>query len=118
MRVIIAGSRHLIDYAALCACMDMAYLMRGIEPTLILSGHEPTGVDALGERWAREHGIPLETYVADWKRLPKTAGFIRNIHMSRRADALVAMMLKGGSPGTLHMIKQMPPERTWVTEVT
>lgn len=118
MRVIIAGSRHLTDYAALSDAMETAALLVGIEPTVILSGRERSGVDALGERWAAEHGLPVETYPANWLKFPRQAGAMRNVQMSRRADALVALMLPGGTPGTQHMIKLMAKKPSWIAEVT
>lgn len=117
MKTIIAGSRHLTDYAALCAAMEMAELVMGITPTAILSGAEPTGVDALGERWAEEHGVPCETFPAEWRKYPKTAGFMRNVQMGRRAEAIVAVMLRGGTPGTKHMLKQMAGKPAYSVEV-
>jgi hypothetical protein len=117
VKVIIAGSRHLQDYNAMIEAMDLARLIAGIEPTMILHGAEPTGADMLGERWAVANGVPFERYSADWVRFPKTGGFIRNCHMARRADALVAVMWEGGTPGTHHMIKQMVGKPTYVLEV-
>lgn len=117
MKTIIAGSRHLTDYAALCAAMEMAELVMGITPTVIISGAEPTGVDALGERWAAEHGVPCESHPAEWRKYPKTAGFMRNVQMGRKAEAIVAMMLRGGTPGTKHMLKQMTGKPSYVVEV-
>ena len=54
MRVVIAGSRGVKDYALLCQVMAEA----GYKVTTVVSGQELTGVDALGERWALERDIP------------------------------------------------------------
>jgi len=67
-------------------------------PTIILSG-QAQGVDLLGEKWATEHGIPLEYYPADWNKYGKQAGYIRNKEMVEHAEALIAVW-DGESKGT------------------
>ena len=104
MRTIIAGSRGVFDRTAINEAMDAAALIEGIEPTLILSGLA-SGVDSLGEEWAIDHGIPVALYPAPWRTHREAAGAIRNGHMARNADALVAVW-DGVSPGTRDMIEQ------------
>lgn len=119
MRVVIFGSRGLQDYEALENAMQDAWLILGIAPTLVLSGAEPTGVDAMGERWAKERDIPVETYAADWVRFPKTGGMIRNAHMGRRCDAGVGLMIRGGTPGSRNMASILTQKKLplWLAEV-
>jgi len=119
MRVVIFGSRGLQDYAALEDAMETARLILGIEPTVVLSGTEQTGVDAMGERWADKRGIAVERYSADWKRFPKTGGFIRNAHMGNRCDAGVGLMVRGGTPGSRNMASILTRKKLplWLTEV-
>lgn len=105
MRTIIAGSRGLTDPALLDQAVLDALLFAGINPTVVLSGTAP-GVDTLGEAWAAAQGLPAERYPAPWAQYPKTAGRMRNVQMSRRADALIAVW-DGTSPGTRHMISLM-----------
>ena len=40
----------------------------------------------LGEQYAKEHGIPLVLFPADWDRYGKRAGYIRNDKMARYAS--------------------------------
>ena len=66
------------------------------------------GADLLGERWAKDHGIPVKRFPAKWNRQPdgsydKGAGFKRNEEMARYADALIAMP---GGNGTADMIRR------------
>jgi hypothetical protein len=96
MRVIVAGSRSFKDYELLCKTLDE------MEITSIISGGA-RGADRLGERYAKERGIPLEQYPAQWDRYGNQAGFIRNVEMAENADTLVAFW-DGFSGGTLHMI--------------
>lgn len=105
MKVIIAGSRGLDDYDQVCEAMDLALVMVGIAPSVVLSG-AARGVDALGEKWASERGLPIDSHPAPWGKYPKLAGHMRNVQMGRQADALVAIW-DGSSRGTLHMIEWM-----------
>jgi hypothetical protein len=98
LRLIIAGDRRFNDYEHLCAVMNSLYLM-GLRPTEIVSGRAK-GADTLGERWAREHHIPVKHH--------KAAGHIRNKQMADYAkeDAghLLAFLAEG-SKGTKNMIE-------------
>lgn len=103
MRTIIAGSRDITDYGWLCDAMDEAERLHGIKPSVVVSG-AARGVDRMGERWAKERGIPVDPYVADWKTHGRAAGPIRNREMAENADALVALW-DGHSGGTKDMIE-------------
>lgn len=98
MRTIIAGSRSIKDiklvYRAV-AFSDYAI-------TQIVSG-TASGVDKLGEEYARNMGIPVVRFPADWDLHGKSAGYIRNKEMADNADALIAIW-DGASKGTKHMI--------------
>lgn len=100
LTTIIAGSR---------TCTDYDVLLRAIaecpwEIGQVLSGCEG-GVDQLGIRWARQHGIPVDRFPADVERLGRRAGRIRNVEMAEGADALLAIW-DGESGGTADMIKK------------
>jgi YspA, cpYpsA-related SLOG family len=98
MKTIIAGPRDFTNYDALTAAITGS----GFEITEVVSGGAE-GVDSMGERWAREHGVPCRTFHAQWKALGRAAGPIRNGRMAEYADALIAVR-KGDSPGTRDMI--------------
>ena len=97
MKLIIAGSRTYTNYGA------VEYAMRDLRPARILSGGAD-GVDALGEQWARRHGVPLTIYPANWERHGKAAGPIRNAEMARNADALL-LLWDGQSSGSRNMLE-------------
>lgn len=99
MRTIIAGSRSITDYKAVKSAIESC----GWKPSVVLSGCA-NGVDILGEKWAKENGIPVESYPADWKLFGRSAGKVRNSVMATKAEALVAVW-DGRSPGTEHMIE-------------
>ena len=100
MRVIIAGSRDITDYKQ----VEAAYLSSNIPITEIVSGGA-RGVDALGEQVAKNFGIPIKVFPADWDKYGKRAGPLRNIQMAEYADGLIAIW-DGKSKGTKHMIDQ------------
>lgn len=98
MRVIIAGSRAITDYATLCHAVQQS----GFSISRVFSGMA-TGVDTLAIRYAREHGLPLDPFPAQWNKFGRSAGYRRNAQMAENADALIAVW-DGTSPGTRHMI--------------
>lgn len=101
MKTIIAGSRDITDYEVLLEAMALARRQK-IVPTAVVSG-AARGVDKLGERWGHERGLPVIQFPAIWKLFGKRAGRVRNAHMARYSDALVAVW-DGKSRGTKHMI--------------
>lgn len=62
----------------------------GLRPEVVLSG-TCRGVDKLGERWTKEHGVPIERYPADWKLNPKYAGNLRNTTMVPGSGCAIAI---------------------------
>ncbi len=100
MKVIIAGSRDITDYDLVCR----AVIASGFEITEVVSG-ECRGVDKLGERWARSHGIKIEPF-AYLRKLGSRGGPVRNEQMAKYADALIAIPRAGKSDGTDDMIRR------------
>jgi len=100
MRLIIAGDRHFTDYEFIASAIDG--IREGYGISEIVSGGA-NGADALGERYAMEHGIPLKLFPARWDVFGKGAGFVRNRQMAEYADMLAAFPLSD-SRGTKHMI--------------
>lgn len=99
MRVIIAGGRNCNDYTAVLAAISASEF--AVE-TVISGGAR--GVDALGERYARQNKKPIVRFCADWAKHGRAAGPLRNRVMAENADALVAVW-DGVSAGTKHMIE-------------
>jgi hypothetical protein len=76
--------------------------------TEVVSGGA-TGVDELGEAWAKAQGIPITQFLvskADWDTYGKSAGPRRNRVMAAYGDALLAIW-DGASRGTANMIAEM-----------
>ncbi len=97
-RVAVVGSRGVTDYALVKSAIEES----GFCPRVILSGRA-RGVDKLGERWARENGVSVDFFPAQWQTFGRSAGVIRNRAMIATADAVVAVW-DGVSPGTKHSI--------------
>jgi hypothetical protein len=98
VRVIIAGCRNLTDYRV----VESAVIASGFKITHVLSG-ACRGADALGEKWAHDHKIPLTRFHADWYQHGRAAGPIRNREMALQSDALIAIPSEN-SRGTRDMI--------------
>jgi len=105
MKVIIAGSRGIVDYSFVVAAIEAGIQHLGITPTEIVSGGA-RGVDQLGERFAREKGIIIKKFIPYWNTLGKKAGMLRNKDMGDYADCLIALW-DGESRGTKQMIEYM-----------
>jgi len=115
MKVIIAGSRSFQAEAA-DALVLSAVAKCPFEITEVVSG-AARGIDSAGERWADANNVPMTRFRADWKRHGNGAGPTRNLKMADYADALIAIMRPGGSPGTRHMIWAMRQMKKPVFEV-
>ena len=100
MRVIIAGSRQITDPNLLKASIENS----GFDITEVVSGGA-RGVDRLGEKYARQEGISITRFPAQWDTHGRKAGPIRNGEMAEYADALIAIW-DGESPGTRNMLRQ------------
>jgi hypothetical protein len=103
MKTIIAGSRKFNNREAVFAAVTES----GFVITEVVSG-TAKGVDRLGEDWAKQNGVPIKQFPADWVKHKRPigknpAGMIRNGEMAVYADALIAIW-DGESPGTKGMI--------------
>lgn len=122
MRTIIAGPRDIADefcpdgknsctLGSACPCQELAYeaVKKAVadcpwEITTVISG-TAKGVDTLGERWAKEHGVTVERYPANWSQHGRAAGPIRNGEMAEIAENAV-ILWNGVSRGTKDMINR------------
>lgn len=84
MKTIIAGSRTINDYNLVKETIKESEF----SITKIYSGRAK-GVDSLGERYAKEHGIIYEICEPQWHIHGKKAAVLRNSLMAQNADALI-----------------------------
>lgn len=101
MKVIIAGTRDILDYELVLRAIENS----GFDITEIVSG-KARGVDSLGEIYAALNDLPVKEFPADWNKFGKSAGFIRNKQMADYAEALIAVWDRE-SAGTKNMIDTM-----------
>lgn len=115
-KLIVAGGRDFADYSQLSkAILDLAngaYADKGVS---IVSGMA-RGADALGARFAKEHGVQLYEAPANWDKYGKRAGFVRNNEMGVFSDGLLAFW-DGQSKGTEQMIQYMRSLKKPVTVI-
>jgi hypothetical protein len=101
VKCIIAGSRKFANKQAIFAAIESRpFIME------IVSGRG-TGIDAVGELYAKTKNLPLQMFPADWRALGKSAGPIRNRKMSDYAEALIPIPVtsaREGGSGSWDMI--------------
>ena len=100
MKVIVAGGRDFIECFEDRANLRAALLKLGA--TEVVCGMA-RGADMFGCSVAREMGLPIAEFSADWDRFGRRAGMIRNAEMASYADALIAFP---GGQGTLNMVAE------------
>lgn len=106
--LIIAGSRDLHETTGI-GQDDFNKMVDHISANLdrsklrVISGGA-NGADLMGERWAHVNNVPIVRFDADWDRLGKSAGMIRNYLLAHSGTHLAAYMKPGGSTGTQMMI--------------
>ena len=102
MRVLVCGGRQFDDTAYLNSKLDELHLQHGF--TVLIEGCA-RGADQLAGAWADAYGIAHLKFPADWDRLGRKAGPIRNKQMldEGRPDLVVAFP---GNSGTFNMCRQ------------
>ena len=101
-KVIIAGGRDFNNYALLQEYVDKFLSTYPSDSIEIVSGNA-RGADKLGERYAKEHNLPVKLFPANWDKYGKRAGYLRNQEMTDYANMLIAFWDRK-SKGTNHMI--------------
>lgn len=109
-RLIIAGSREFDDYPLMkAAWIDKFSPDQKVIPNIEVVSGGARGADRLGEELARNYGMKLTMFPADWSSFGKRAGVIRNQQMADYASETghVGYLLAfwdGTSRGTRNMI--------------
>jgi len=98
MKLIIAGSRNLGNRLEWTFIEDLIMEFKIGHPKQVISGGA-TGIDALGEEYAKGINTELIIFSADWKQYGKFAGPKRNREMAEYADALL-LIWDGKSRGS------------------
>jgi len=88
VKVIVAGSRNIFDrefvYQSIAnSGFNVTEVVSGGQVTKNENGEPVGGVDWLGECWAKDHGIPIKQFPADWAQHGGYAGILRNMEMGQ-----------------------------------
>lgn len=84
---------------------DCSRIITIADPITNQKRNKRVGADYCGEQWAKKNNIPCAKYKADWFKLGKAAGPIRNQRMIDEADALVAFPGSSGTADVIHRAK-------------
>src|SRR5438093_282333 len=83
------------------------------EGDTIVSGGCPKGGDRFAEVIAKNLGVPIKIYPAEWGKYGRSAGYKRNTDIARDADVLIASVSSsrtGGTEDTIRKFKQFHPD--------
>lgn len=100
MKLLIAGSRTITDYALYKPFLFKYCYDNNVDG--ILSGGA-RGADTIAKMFAEDTSIPFVELLAEWNKLGKSAGFIRNISLVDQCDAAI-LLWDGESKGTAHTL--------------
>ncbi len=101
VRVLVTGSRAWADGGVVEQALDRLHAEHG-GGLVVVHGACRWGADVLADRWARRRGVPVEAWPADWARLGRRAGMLRNAAMvASRPDRCLAF-IRDRSPGASH----------------
>jgi hypothetical protein len=125
MRAIVCGSRDLTDADYVFRSLDVLRETMGLSH--VIEGgqrryngwveYEPDGgADYWAMRWAKARGLTWDTVDAEWTKLGKAAGPIRNAKMLAQYAPDVVIAFPGGS-GTSDMIRRAERARINVISI-
>jgi len=102
IRVLVCGGRDYSDAMTLGSWLGGIHKDRGI--ALIIEGGG-TGADTLARQFGQFAGIPVRTFGANWRKLGKAAGPIRNAKMMDEGKPDLVVAFPGGR-GTADMARR------------
>ena len=113
MKVLVCGGRHFNDEKLMYKVFNTGEI--GNIDTIIHGGC--TGADKIAHDWAFCYARRVEIYHADWTRVGKAAGPLRNIRMLEHSKPDLVVAFPGGK-GTAHMVKIAKEAGVPVKEIT
>jgi hypothetical protein len=100
LTVLVCGGRDFVRGSALRAALLRLHTHQRI--TRVVTGGA-RGADALAATWARDYGVSLAEYPADWRTHRRAAGPIRNAAMLAAESPDLVIAFPGGR-GTADMV--------------
>ena len=101
VRVLVTGSRAWADSAVVEGVLDRLRAEHS-DRLVVVHGACRWGADVLADRWARRRGVAVERWPADWARLGRRAGMVRNAAMVASRPDLCLAFIRDRSPGASH----------------
>lgn len=102
MRVLVCGGRNYNEKAEFDLRMDE--LSQSLQKVICIIQGGADGADTLARHWAMERMLPVMTFPANWSRLGREAGPIRNEWMLDYGQPDLVVAFPGGR-GTANMVK-------------
>lgn len=103
MKVLVCGGRNFSDELTVGSWLGGIHKNNGPITLLIEGG--ASGADFLARKFAHWQGIPVKTFPAEWSKLGRPAGPIRNKRMLDEGKPDLVVAFDGGK-GTANMVKQ------------
>lgn len=102
MRLLVCGGRSYKDKEMVFRVLDACHAKRPV--ALLIHGDCPTGADRFADDWAKARSVKIKSFPADWEKMGRAAGPVRNKQMrdEGRPDGAVAFP---GGVGTAGMVK-------------
>lgn len=113
VRIIVAGGRDFQNskllFKTLKNVLSKLFEMNYKSEQIIFVSGTAKGADSLGEFFANTYKYKVKRFPADWDRLGKRAGYVRNEQMAKYASenghkGILIAFWDGQSRGTKHMI--------------
>lgn len=102
-RILITGGRDFLDRKFIHEVLDYVFQKRLID---VLIHGDARGVDTLAKNWAKNRGVQVIGYPANWTKYGDLAGPARNSFMLEDSRPDAAIIFPGGN-GTADMTKKI-----------
>lgn len=93
-RIVVTGGRNYDDWAM------VQEVLNRFAPKEVYVGDCPTGVDKMVAEWCDHRKVNYKIFVANWNKLGKKAGPMRNAEMCRSAGSEATVIAFPGNKGT------------------
>jgi hypothetical protein len=111
MKILVCGGRDFNNRAIADVHLDA---FANNETTIIHGAAR--GADSLADAWAKDNGVTVKAYPADWNKYGKRAGYIRNVQMLNEGKPDLVIAFPGGK-GTDMMIMLAQSANVRVMEI-
>ena len=109
LRVLVTGTRAAnwpTEQIVTRALDDAREVAGAVGRTILVVHGGARGVDTIAGFWAVAAGIPCERHPADWQRIGRSAGVVRNAEMVKLGASVCLAFPRPGSVGTWDCIRR------------